>query len=81
MGRKMLALKLTTRNSKFLINSHSTSIDDDIYCDYILHVHVHYLNFPWPFEIGVIIPIIYRMRFKKKKAMSCQMTYLWSPSF
>lgn len=58
----MLALILMTRNSRFLVNSHSTNIDYGIYCRHILHFHIHYFHFSWPFEIGIIIPVIHRMR-------------------
>lgn len=53
----MLALILMTRNSRFLVNSHSTNIDYGIYCGHILHFHIHYFHFSWPFEIGIIIPL------------------------
>lgn len=58
----MLALILTTRNSRFLFNSHPPNIDYGIYSDHTLYFDIHYLNIPQPFEIGIIVPIIHRMR-------------------
>lgn len=42
----MVVLILTTRNSRFLFNSHLPNIGYDIYCDHSLYFYVHYLNLP-----------------------------------